>query len=130
MTDPAPTERRRVWTTPPGVALCALDDIAEPGSRGFVLQIGEAYFHGFVVRKNGAVAGYVDRCPHMGLPLAQQLDAYLTPDRGLIACSWHAALFRIEDGACVGGPCGGARLTPWPVTVVDGGIVTMGVEGV
>ena len=31
-------ERKRVWKTPAGVALCALDDIAEPGARGFVLQ--------------------------------------------------------------------------------------------
>ena len=124
--DPAPpaTERRRVWTTPPGVALCVEADIADPGSRGFVLQIGEAFFHGFVVRKAGQVAGYVDRCPHAGLPLAQQLDLYLTPDGGLIACSWHGAMFTVEAGTCVGGPCVGARLSPWPVEVREGRIVT------
>jgi nitrite reductase/ring-hydroxylating ferredoxin subunit len=33
-------------------------------------------------------------------------------------------LFEIDDGRCVGGPCVGARLTPWPVAVVDGAIVT------
>ena len=51
-------ERKRVWKTPPGVALCAEGDIADPGARGFVLQIGEAFFHGFVVRKGEAVFGY------------------------------------------------------------------------
>ena len=70
------------------------------------------------------VFGYVDRCPHMGLPLAQRLDDYLTPDGSLIACSWHSALFEPDTGACVGGPCVGARLTSWPVTVADGRIVT------
>ena len=60
----------------------------------------------------------------MGLPLAQVLDRYLSEDGALIACSWHGALFRIEDGACVGGPCAGQRLTPWPVAVVDGTITT------
>ena len=60
----------------------------------------------------------------MGLPLAQQLDAYLTTDGGLIACSWHSALFAVETGACVGGPCPGQRLTAWPVTVADGQLVT------
>ena len=61
----------------------------------------------------------------MGLPLAQKLDDYLTPDGDLIACSWHGALFRPRDGLCVGGPCGGASLTPWPVAV-SGGIVRTG----
>ena len=105
----------RVTATPPGVRLCALNDIPDPGARNFVLQLRAGRFHGFVVRRGGAVHGYVDRCPHMGLPLARALDAYLAPDASLIACAWHGALFRIEDGLCVGGPCAGQRLTPWPV---------------
>jgi nitrite reductase/ring-hydroxylating ferredoxin subunit len=104
------------------VSLCPLDDLQDPGARNFVLQIGEQFFHGFVVRRGEEVRGYVDRCPHMGLPLAKQLDHYLAPDGTLIACSWHGALFRIADGACVGGPCVGAALTAWPVAV-RGGIV-------
>jgi nitrite reductase/ring-hydroxylating ferredoxin subunit len=119
---PPTSERRRVWTTPPGVALCAEADIPDPGSRGFVLQIGEAFFHGFVVRKAGQVTGYVDRCPHQGFPLAIELDHYLVPDGSLILCSWHGAVFEPLTGACVGGPCAGARLTPWPVEV-SGGII-------
>lgn len=82
-------------------------------------------FHGFVVRQGDDVHGYADKCPHMGLPLAQSLDAYLAPGGGLIACSWHSALFDIRDGRCVGGPCAGQRLIPWPVSVDDGVIVTM-----
>ena len=124
MTDeaPAPPQRQRVWKTPPGVALCIEADLADPGSRGFVLQIGEAFFHGFVVRRAGEVRGYVDRCPHAGFPLAIELDRYLTRDGDLIMCGWHGAVFRPDDGVCVGGPCAGARLTPWPVTV-SGGVV-------
>jgi nitrite reductase/ring-hydroxylating ferredoxin subunit len=114
----------RVWETPAGVPLCTLDTIADPGARNFVLQIKEAYFHGFVVRKGDAVFGYVDRCPHAGLPLAHELDRYLTRDGTLIQCSWHGALFKIEDGDCLGGPCAGGRLTPWPVVVRDAMIVT------
>lgn len=120
MTDPAPAERKRVWTTPPNVALCAEADIADPGSRGFVLQIGEAFFHGFVVRKAGQIAGYIDRCPHAGFPLAIELDHYLTPDGSQILCGWHGAIFEPLTGLCTGGPCAGGRLTPWPVTVANG----------
>lgn len=116
--------RTRATSTPAGVRLCTLDAIAPGAARNFVLQIGAAYFHGFVVRRGDEVFGYVDRCPHQGLPLTQKLDDYLTPDGSLIACAWHGALFRIEDGACVGGPCAGARLAPWPVTVEDGFVKT------
>jgi nitrite reductase/ring-hydroxylating ferredoxin subunit len=110
----------RLTSTPAGVPLCALADLPDPGARNFVLQIGERYFHGFIVRRGETVTGYVDACPHMGLPLAKQLDDYLTDDARLIECDWHGALFRPDDGLCVGGPCAGQRLRPWPVRVVDG----------
>ena len=104
------------------MALCVEGDIADPGSRGFVLQIGEAFFHGFVVRKDGQVAGWVDRCPHAGFPIAMEIDRYLTPDGALILCGWHGAVFEPLTGECKGGPCAGGRLTPWPVAA-SGGIV-------
>jgi nitrite reductase/ring-hydroxylating ferredoxin subunit len=110
--------------TPPGVKLGPLDLIPDGKARNFVLEMKAGRFHGFVVRRGDAVHGYVDRCAHMALPLAQVLDQYLTPDGGLIQCSWHGALYRIDDGECVGGPCAGARLHAWPVTVRDGAIVT------
>lgn len=114
----------RLFATPAGVKLCTLETVADGAARNFVLQIGEARFHGFVVRQGEQVRGYVDRCPHAGLPLAQKLDDYLTPAGDLIACSWHGALFDIDSGACVGGPCVGAALTPWPVQVLGGFIAT------
>lgn len=114
----------RVWATPAGVDLGPLTLIADGGARNYVLAIGQDRFHGFVVRRGEAVFGYVDRCPHAGLPLAQTLDHYLTPDGGLIACSWHGAIFTVEEGACVGGPCVGARLSPWPVITREGRVFT------
>ncbi len=114
----------RLSSTPAGVKLGPLSLIAEGRARNFVLQIGQGRFHGFVVRRGQDVRGYVDRCPHAGLPLAQTLDDYLTPNGDQIACSWHGALFAIDDGLCVGGPCAGARLKAWPVTVRDGFIFT------
>ena len=114
----------RLFATPAGVKLCTLETVVDGGARNFVLQIGEARFHGFVVRRGREVHGYVDRCPHAGLPLAQKLDDYLTPAGDLIACSWHGALFDIDTGACVGGPCLGQTLRPWPVAARDGFIVT------
>ena len=114
----------RLTQTPRGVRLGPIDLIADGAARNFVLEMKAGRFHGFAVRSGDSVSGYVDRCPHMGLPLAQQLDAYLTGGGDMIQCSWHGALFRIHDGHCVGGPCAGAALTPWPLEVREGAIYT------
>lgn len=121
MSEEAPAGAR-VDATPPGVALAPLAAIADGAARNFVLQLRAGRFHGFVVRRGDAVFGYVDRCPHAGLPLAQRLDDYVAA--GHVRCSWHGALFGVEDGVCVAGPCVGARLAAWPVTVRDEMIVT------
>ncbi len=115
----------RLSATPGGIVLGPLAQIAEGGARNFVLQLRAGRFHGFVVRQGDAVHGYVDRCPHAGLPLAQHLDAYMTPDGAHVACSWHGALFDPATGLCLGGPCLGARLTPWPVAAINGQIETI-----
>ncbi|RSU57783.1 Rieske (2Fe-2S) protein [Sphingobium yanoikuyae] len=114
----------RLFATPAGVRLCPTAQIADGKARNFVLQMRAGRFHGFAVRDGDHVAGFVDQCPHAGLPLAQQLDDYLTPDGSHIRCSWHGALFRRDDGVCVGGPCVGQRLTSWPLAIADGWIVT------
>ncbi|MFW2853090.1 Rieske (2Fe-2S) protein [Sphingomonas sp. TX0543] len=118
--DPALTER--LTATPPGIALGPLEQIADGAARGFVIEMRAGRFHGFVVRRGAGAFGYVDRCPHMGLPLAQKLDDYVAG--GIIACGWHGAVFDIASGKCRGGPCPGTSLTPWPVTVLDGTIHT------
>lgn len=120
---PAPPPER-LTVTPAGVKLGPLEIIADGKARNYVLEIGGRRFHGFVVRRGEQVFGYVDGCPHMGLPLAQKLDDYMSADGSLIACSWHGALFEPDTGRCVGGPCIGAALRPWPVEVRDGIITT------
>ncbi len=108
----------------PGVALCALADLPDPGSKGFRFREGGKLFAGFVVHVGGEIRGYVDSCPHAGWPLAAWEDRYLTREGDLILCGGHAALFRPLDGLCVAGPCADERLTPWPVAVVAGQVVT------
>jgi nitrite reductase/ring-hydroxylating ferredoxin subunit len=100
-----------------------LADLPPVGAKGFAFREGEAVFSGFVVRRGDAVFGYVDSCPHNGWPLAVA-DRYLTREKDLLVCSGHGALFRIDDGLCVAGPCDGAALDVWPVAIVDGAVVT------
>ena len=114
----------RLYSTPANVTLGPLGLIPDGAARNFVIELRAGRFHGFAVRTGQQVHGYVDRCPHLGMPLTPKLDDYLNERGDLIQCHWHGALFRIADGVCVGGPCPGAQLTPWPLAVRDGKIVT------
>lgn len=99
--------------------LCRVDEIADGAARGFAASPGG--FTGlFAVRRGDAVAVYVNACPHVGVPLDLLPDRFLSADGGLIVCSTHGALFRIEDGLCVDGPCEGQSLEAVPVTLRDG----------
>lgn len=109
----------------PGVRLCALAEIDDPGAKGFVFREGDALFMGFVVKVGGEIFGYVDRCPHAGFPIANIAGRYLTREGDLILCAAHGALFRRGDGICVSGPCAGKLLTCWPVRI-DGAAVFTG----
>jgi len=106
-----------------GQRLCALADIADPGAKGFSFRDGDKLFMGFLVRQGAQVFGYIDRCPHAGLPLATFGDRFLTREGDLILCSSHGALFRPRDGICIGGPCAGKALWPWRVRVEDGEVL-------
>ena len=109
----------------PGTRLCALDDIPDPGGRGFDFRDGDAIFAGFVVRRGGQAFGYVDSCPHAGWRLGSLDDRYLDRLGTHILCFGHGASFEIDSGAAVAGPCPpGARLQPWPVEVRDGAVFT------
>ncbi len=104
----------------PGHDLCALDDLPDPGSRGFAFP----GFRAFVVRLGAEVRGYLDVCPHAGWPLAMTDERRLTREGDYLLCTGHGALFRLEDGLCIAGPCAGRSLEPWPVTVREGRVLT------
>lgn len=100
--------------------LCRLDEIEDPGSRGFEDVPGEPPF--FVVRRGGQAFAYRNVCPHYRAPLDWKPHAFLARDRRLILCSMHGALFDIASGVCVEGPCPGEALTAVPVAVREGGV--------
>ena len=102
--------------------LCRLDEIAEPGSRGFRLGSGTETRAFFIVRHDGRVVAYENSCPHVGSPLDWAPDRFLDIERRFILCATHGALFRIEDGYCVEGPCAGKALSPVRIRVADGAV--------
>jgi nitrite reductase/ring-hydroxylating ferredoxin subunit len=99
-------------------ALCDLDAVPEAGAKGF--EVGSDSV--FAVRRDGRIYLYRNRCPHRGVELNWLEDQFLDRDGTLIQCALHGALFVIESGECVAGPCLGQRLTPVPFEVVEGRI--------
>lgn len=104
----------------PRIPLCRLDELPDPGARGFSVQTRAGSLALFVVRDGKILRAYVNRCPHRGTPLDWQPDQFLDPETGDILCATHGARFGIEDGACLAGPCRGRGLDPVKVEVRDG----------
>ena len=100
--------------------ICALHELGDPGAHGFTVGRGDWPLRGFVVRQGAQVRGYVNHCPHAGHPLNAGPHAFLASDLPVILCSSHGAVFEIETGLCVAGPCAGARLRAIALTVSHG----------
>lgn len=100
-------------------ALCRIDEIAEPGAKGFTLETGSGRREVFVARRLGHVFAYENSCPHVGTPLDFMPDRFLTRDRRHLLCSTHGAMFEIATGLCIHGPCKGRSLAALPVKVRD-----------
>jgi nitrite reductase/ring-hydroxylating ferredoxin subunit len=100
--------------------ICPLHELADPGAKGFTLGSGDWPLRGFVVRQGDCVRAYVNYCPHAGFPLNWTPDGFLAQEAPLILCAMHGALFEIETGFCVSGPCAGRKLRALPVSVAHG----------
>ena len=103
--------------------LCAVAELADPGSKGFRFRAESRLFAGFVVRRGDEIRGWIDQCPHAGWPMGAMDDRSLTRDGDRILCAGHGGLLSL-DGLGVTTPCVGQRLTPWPVTVREGDVFT------
>ncbi len=74
----------------------------------------------FVVRHGGRVVAYENSCPHTGSPLDWRPGGFFDVAKEHILCATHGALFRIEDGYCLAGPCAGQSLKPVAITIEAG----------
>lgn len=101
------------------LTLCRSDELHDSQSLGFD-QDGLSLF---VVRYQGKVYAYRNHCPHLGINLEWQPDQFLDSDGCLIQCAMHGALFLIESGHCISGPCTGQSLKPLACREEDGHIL-------
>ncbi|MBT3358189.1 MAG: Rieske (2Fe-2S) protein [Rhodospirillales bacterium] len=101
-------------------ALCRLTDIEDGGSQRFTADIDGKPSALLAVRAGKRVFVYVNSCPHVGAPLDMIPGKFLNAEGTHIQCANHGALFSIENGNCVRGPCVGDALKPVSTLVSEG----------
>ena len=94
----------------PPTELCRLEDIPDNGAKGMVAVVDGKQRNIFVARRGDMAYAYLNWCPHNQVLIDQIPGQFFNEDKSLIQCSKHGALFRVEDGFCVDGPCEGESL--------------------
>lgn len=99
------------------MVLCQMDELIEGKARGFLAGNNRVV----VVRTfDGGVHAYLNRCPHLGVPLNWDDDQFMDSDGSLLRCATHGALFEPQSGLCILGPCLGEHLWQLECSVRDG----------
>jgi nitrite reductase/ring-hydroxylating ferredoxin subunit len=105
----------------PAQALCASADLEERG-KAFVFDV--LHFrqpaHAFVLRFDGRVVAYLNRCAHVPTEMDWQPGEFLDSGKEYVLCSIHGAAYDPRSGRCLAGPCGRGKLTELQVEERDG----------
>ena len=87
----------------------------------FSLTDGGIEQQAFVLRFQGQVVAYLNRCAHTGLELDWIAGRFLDAEGRWLICAAHGALYEPTTGGCAAGPCvGRGPLVPVPVVEIDG----------
>ena len=102
--------------------IASLDEIADPGSKGVRLDLQDSQLDLFIIKKDSQISVYKNSCPHTQGPLDWTPDQFLDLDNNHIQCANHGALFEINSGLCIYGPCKAENLKALPFMIKDGDI--------
>jgi nitrite reductase/ring-hydroxylating ferredoxin subunit len=105
---------------PMAFTVVSTSEIPDGGASEARLDPGDPGSSVVLLRRGDRVYAYRNLCPHAGRFLNWAPGRFLM-DAGRLVCAAHGAVFEIEDGRCVDGPCRGSSLVPLAVTgMVDG----------
>jgi nitrite reductase/ring-hydroxylating ferredoxin subunit len=90
--------------------LCKTSDVGDAEAKGFEIE-GQSVL---LVNHDAQLRVYMNWCPHLGIELNFMPDQFLDADNAMIMCANHGALFEIESGHCLSGPCSGDALVGVP----------------
>lgn len=101
------------------IFITTVDQIADPGSKGFSIDRVDTKLELFIIKKDSQINVYKNSCPHTQGPLDWAPDQFLDLDNNLIQCANHGALFEINSGLCIYGPCKAESLKALPFKIRD-----------
>ncbi|KHO17457.1 Rieske [Acinetobacter baumannii] len=100
--------------------ICMTEEVPEREARAFDTLQGTTIF---ITQRDGSFYAYQNLCPHLQTELEYLENQFLDQDQEYIQCSTHGALFNVETGECISGPCLGDFLNKVEIKVhSDGGI--------
>lgn len=104
--------------------ICAAADLLD-GGRGqrFTVRRDGEVVPAFVVRFQGRVHGWLNRCGHLPVELDLQPGEFFDSSGVYLICATHGALYGPDTGRCLGGRCNGKGLEAVMVTEENGWIV-------
>lgn len=108
-----------------GTVLCKLDDIKDGAAKGFDFGEGREIFRMLVARRDTTVYGYLNECPHAFTPLDFMPDEFMDMGGEYLNCATHGALFNVDDGLCIAGPCRDQYLTAIAVKLKGDDVVVV-----
>ena len=105
------------------IPICAAWELEEGGKgvRFPVTAWGE-HATGFVVRYDGKIYAYLNRCAHVPIELDWNEGEFFESSGLYLMCSTHGAIYSPISGKCEGGPCRKGGLRPIQVIEIDGRI--------
>lgn len=102
------------------IPICASDEVHEGGGGvRFPVTAGGEDAVGFVVRYEGVVRGFLNRCAHVPIELDWNPGVFFESSGAYLMCSTHGALYIPSTGKCAGGPCRGGSLRAIAVIEID-----------
>lgn len=90
--------------------VCRLDDVPNGGAHSATLMLHGVETQVFLFRRGERVRAFVNSCPHTGANLDWQPGRFMDYQGRHFLCGTHGALFRLDDGFCISGPCKGRSL--------------------
>ncbi len=95
--------------------ICASGRVAEGEGFRFSVDRQDGPRPAFVIRFDGRVHAYLNRCAHAPVELDWMEGEFFDYSGRHLVCSTHGATYLPDTGHCIAGPCKGRRLVPIPI---------------
>ena len=112
------------------INVAKLSDIEEGSATNAVIELADGHRHLIITRKADEVNVFLNSCPHTGVRLDWKVGVFLTVDKAHLQCSTHGALFELDSGFCVAGPCINKCLVKLQTKVYDQAIYVNALESI